>query len=682
MLLDKRRIILVLYMLLAGVLVIASYYYSNRLEYSLLENNFIFLKEQAEQQNRIIRSKIDSQMTAVSLLSDTLANIPDFPNKLTTIAPKYGFNTEYEQLFYINAQGFGNAPLVGKIDISQEPYFRELLAGKTVLTPIRRSSKALSFFIISPVVQDDLHLGFIANEIDSTYIYSLMAQLVDGDTYMYVLDELGNTIALVNNGYALQVGDSLSASLQNMIFTQFDLDFLEDAYQFESARENEEATFFYIDFQGRKRLAYMTPVGIQSWSLVAFLPLEKISNAAFTIQRNFYVFTLVSIVIVGLFLCYVVVVNLRNQNLKENLIRELTTRAQIDKLTKVYTKEETEARIGTYLKYTHDTDVSALLVIDIDNFEHINAVYGDEYGDIILKEIAYNIKHSFRSTDIVGRTDGTQFVVLVHKIQTKELIEMKAVQVMNVLQKMKIAQDPDKLVSASIGISMCPVNGRNYHDLYKNADAAMFYAKQNGKNAYVFFDKAQKLEVKKVKSIQYSVAVKDHVMEMEKLEAQLVSLLYGTQDMILATNEFIRRVADSFKLDNALIVDYNAISKDLTLTSEFTNEELSPIFTRILESHEANEINIESIVNSKSTILEILSTDEDNDNDIAFFLGKIGIKSAVFIPFIYKNEKRGFMLLATQNIRYRWQRHLYPSLAFIARLYSVFRRGNLQLLNY
>ncbi len=673
LLFDKRRIYLVLYVLLAGALLIASYYYSTKLEYSLLENVYVNLKDQTDQQNRIIRSKISAQINAVTILSDALPLIPDFPNQLPNIAPKYNFNTDYEHLFYINPSGIGQAPLVGHVNISEESYFNQLLAGNTIMAPVKRFKSGFTFFIIAPIVQNGTLLGFLANEVDSTYLYATMEGIIDGDIYMYLLDGLGNTIALANTGYALQTKDTLPAFLQNVQFSQFNTDFIGNVEEFHSFREEEIPAYLHVNFHNQIRLGYMTPIGIQAWTLVAFQPMETVSSVAFEIQRNFYLFTVASLIVVGLFLCYIIIVSARNQSLKENLIRELTTRADIDPLTKVYTKAETEARISTYLKFTHDTAVSGLLCIDIDNFQEVNLAYGAEYSDVILKEIAHNIKRSFRSTDIVGRTGGTQFVVLIHKIQTKELVELKAKQVTKAINKVNADRTGDKVITASIGIAMCPQNAINYKDLYKNADAAMFYAKNNGKNSYIFYDKGQKLNVKRITAEQNEVEIKEHSMNTEKLESILVSLLYGAQDTRLALSELTRRIAENFTIAHCLIIEYNLDNKELSLISEYTEENNKPLFMPMNKSIQDKQLDIEPIINSKSTIQEYLDTSPQNENDMARFLGEHEVQSAVILPYNH-NAKNGFFLLASNNKQYKWQRNLYPSMAFFARLYSIYKK--------
>ncbi len=127
-----------------------------------------------------------------------------------------------------------------------------------------------------------------------------------------------------------------------------------------------------------------------------------------------------------------------------------------------------------------------LLYIDLDNFKLINDTLGHDMGDHYLKKVTDVLQNNVREGDLVARLGGDEFAVCV---QLKAAKDAKGIA--NHLLKKLIApirlQDKDIIPSASIGIAVFPESGNTIDDLLKNADTAMYLAKQNGKNRVIDF---------------------------------------------------------------------------------------------------------------------------------------------------------------------------------------------------
>jgi diguanylate cyclase (GGDEF)-like protein/PAS domain S-box-containing protein len=135
-------------------------------------------------------------------------------------------------------------------------------------------------------------------------------------------------------------------------------------------------------------------------------------------------------------------------------------------------------------RYDHKV---ALLFIDLDRFKVVNDTMGHEAGDRLLREVAERLRDSLREGDTVGRHGGDEFVVLIEQYES-------AMQVAGVAQKIiDQAGEPyffdghEFHVSASIGIATYPNDGQDGETLLKNADSAMYRAKEAGKNQYQFY---------------------------------------------------------------------------------------------------------------------------------------------------------------------------------------------------
>ena len=129
----------------------------------------------------------------------------------------------------------------------------------------------------------------------------------------------------------------------------------------------------------------------------------------------------------------------------------------------------------------------ALLFVDLDRFKIVNDTLGHEAGDRVLREIAERFRESLREGDTVGRHGGDEFVVLIEQYDS-------AVQVSGVAQKIidqatiPFVFDAHEFhISASIGIATYPSDGQDGETLLKNADIAMYRAKEAGKNQYQFY---------------------------------------------------------------------------------------------------------------------------------------------------------------------------------------------------
>ncbi len=129
----------------------------------------------------------------------------------------------------------------------------------------------------------------------------------------------------------------------------------------------------------------------------------------------------------------------------------------------------------------------AVLYIDLDRFKHINDSLGHLIGDKLLQSITHRLLSCIRSSDTVSRQGGDEFVVLLADVEHAEAVGSSASKILAAMaDKHRIAKH-DLNITVSIGISVFPDDGEDAETLLKNADAAMYHAKQNGRNNYQFF---------------------------------------------------------------------------------------------------------------------------------------------------------------------------------------------------
>lgn len=130
---------------------------------------------------------------------------------------------------------------------------------------------------------------------------------------------------------------------------------------------------------------------------------------------------------------------------------------------------------------------SALVFLDLDGFKAVNDGLGHAAGDTVLQTIAERLRAGVRSSDLVGRIGGDEFIVLVSNLARADDAALIARGLLDRLARPCRADNHDVTLSASAGISVYPEDGTDADTLLRNADLAMYRAKQEGKNTYRFF---------------------------------------------------------------------------------------------------------------------------------------------------------------------------------------------------
>ena len=129
----------------------------------------------------------------------------------------------------------------------------------------------------------------------------------------------------------------------------------------------------------------------------------------------------------------------------------------------------------------------AVLFIDLDRFKVINDSLGHEAGDMLLAEIANRLRQTLRSSDVVARLGGDEFVVILEETAENNDVERIARNLLSALGEPLQLNGHECHTTASIGIAMYPSDGSDVQTLTKNADMAMYLAKEDGKNDFRFF---------------------------------------------------------------------------------------------------------------------------------------------------------------------------------------------------
>ncbi|ALS96836.1 putative bifunctional diguanylate cyclase/phosphodiesterase [Lacimicrobium alkaliphilum] len=162
--------------------------------------------------------------------------------------------------------------------------------------------------------------------------------------------------------------------------------------------------------------------------------------------------------------------------------------AHHDDLTGLPNRTQLQDRIDNAIERARRNNTrTAVMMIDLDRFKHVNDSLGHHTGDEILKEVAERLTHCVRASDTIARLGGDEFVVNLPEIKQEYSVSMVANKIMQQLETPFFIRNQQLQLGASIGISIYPEDGDDAQDLLRTADTAMYAAKQSGRGQYCYF---------------------------------------------------------------------------------------------------------------------------------------------------------------------------------------------------
>ena len=185
---------------------------------------------------------------------------------------------------------------------------------------------------------------------------------------------------------------------------------------------------------------------------------------------------------------------------------QLRYQAHHDALTGLPNRVLFHDRLGVAMAHARrDENKVAVLFLDLDNFKRINDSLGHTVGDLLLKEVAVRLVHCLREIDSVARYGGDEFIVLFEGVEQEEDVLLAAKRIIEGLAPVVSLQGEDFYLTVSLGIAFYPEDGLDQDALIKNADTAMYRAKESGKNTYRVFTPAMNKRVTEWLAVENSL---------------------------------------------------------------------------------------------------------------------------------------------------------------------------------
>lgn len=205
-------------------------------------------------------------------------------------------------------------------------------------------------------------------------------------------------------------------------------------------------------------------------------------------------------------------------NTKRKQIQEQLTEANNSLRTEIFNREKIREEIEYLAYHDHLTGLAnrllfidqlkhamslskrmakmlAIMFLDLDGFKLINDSMGHAAGDQLLKEVSKRLINTMRKSDLVARIGGDEFIIMIENEEDIDTIKLVAEKILNCFRQPFRLNNTDCFITTSIGVAVYPPDGEDAEKLVKNADIAMYKAKEKGRNQYILCTPVMKTNV-------------------------------------------------------------------------------------------------------------------------------------------------------------------------------------------
>ena len=228
-----------------------------------------------------------------------------------------------------------------------------------------------------------------------------------------------------------------------------------------------------------------------NWKVICSIPTSIILSEKNQMQMYIYMIAAVAALLA---IAMGAVLSVKLSEPVTDIVTHLDLKAHIDQLTGILNKLSFEEYTAEQLSYSVPEERHALILIDIDNFKGVNDTLGHAYGDKVLSSVGALMRTVFPNEDYLGRIGGDEFAVFVNslpedeQISYAEYVTSHCEQLCEGFRNHYTGEDGKYKISASIGVSFFPQNGKTFSELYAKADKALYASKHQGKDTYTVFD--------------------------------------------------------------------------------------------------------------------------------------------------------------------------------------------------
>ena len=321
---------------------------------------------------------------------------------------------------------------------------------------------------------------------------------------IYYVKQVHDNAVLVISFYASELDavfdnpESLKDMKIRLVNSSYDMIYSEDSNEIGRALPDEIKT----RVKGRSSAAVMDDeylVSVNScgdWFVVCSIPSESLLGEKTEITKFIYITEFIAAVIAvlgGFAFSYRLIKPIKR------IVTTLDAKASVDLLTGVFNKLSFEEYAGNALSNSLESEMHALIILDIDNFKGVNDTLGHAYGDSVLKKTGEILRETFSEDDYLGRIGGDEFCVLVNTRfddsgKFRQYVREKCEELCEKYHNNYTGKDNGYKISASIGAAFSPESGTSFAELYSAVDKALYRSKKAGRDTYTFYEPAKESE--------------------------------------------------------------------------------------------------------------------------------------------------------------------------------------------
>ena len=409
------------------------------------------------------------------------------------------------------------------VNLKNRAHYQEAMKGREYVTDILASMSTGKMIVVIavPVLNSAGEpVGMVQRNFDLSAVQEFVSMLDDGNTSIIVMDRAGRVIAnsdeIIGIGTEYSTDNAYRVLLDKVYNSNGVLDWEIDGVECMSTYSRNLQTgwmivtvrsYDLIWAQVYEKIFYGTMLGLFLLAVIGGLawmfsstvsaPIVKMTDAVGKIAAGADVEEVSVEVSTNDELGQMAAAFNKIRNERERLVEDLDKvqverddfklASELDKLTDLFNKTTMEKLCEMKLRTFNENNLPnvyiAFYIIDLDHFKEVNDLLGHQFGDKVLAEFANGLRKVFRTNDCIGRFGGDEFVAIIDNLPQLDVVRRKAEQIRNLAFNLTV-EGKTKFVTASIGIAIAPFEGRDYETLFRAADEAVYWVKNNGKNNF------------------------------------------------------------------------------------------------------------------------------------------------------------------------------------------------------
>ena len=409
------------------------------------------------------------------------------------------------------------------VNLKNRAHYQEAMKGREYVTDILASMSTGKMIVVMavPILNSAGEpVGMVQRNFDLSAVQEFVSMLDDSKTSIIVMDRAGRVIAnsdeIIGIGTEYSTDNAYRVLLDKVYNSNGVLDWEIDGVECMSTYSRNLQTgwmivtvrsYDLIWAQVYEKIFYGTMLGLFLLAVIGGLawmfsstvsaPIVKMTDAVGKIAAGADVEEVSVEVSTNDELGQMAAAFNKIRNERERLVEDLDKvqverddfklASELDKLTDLFNKTTMEKLCEMKLRTFNENNLPnvyiAFYIIDLDHFKEVNDLLGHQFGDKVLAEFANGLRKVFRTNDCIGRFGGDEFVAIIDNLPQLDVVRRKAEQIRNLAFNLTV-EGKTKFVTASIGIAIAPFEGRDYETLFRAADEAVYWVKNNGKNNF------------------------------------------------------------------------------------------------------------------------------------------------------------------------------------------------------